>query len=179
MLKRLFRRLFPSKPLSMDEKIDNYRKLGITVGDNCHIYSSLPSGRDCFLLNIGNNVTISNNVSFLQHDASIGTITNYKYTDILGKTVIGDNCFIGYGSIILPGVELAKGTVVGAGSVVTKSTDKENMIIAGNPARYICEVEDYIDKNQQYFVNLDGMSKEDIINYLVNKPDKIIRRKPL
>ena len=68
---------------------------------------------------------------------------------------------------------------MGAGSVVTKSTDKENMVIAGNPARYICSVEKYINKNQQYFVNLDGMNKEDIINYLTNNPDKIIKRRPI
>ena len=179
MLKILFRKIFPPKPLSMEEKIENYRMLGITIGDNCHIYSSLPSGRDCFLLNIGNNVTISNNVSFLQHDASIGTITNYKYTDILGETVIGDDCFIGYGSIILPGVVLAKGTIVGAGSVVTKSTDKENMVIAGNPAKYICSVEEYVEKNEHYFVNLDGMNKEDIISYLSNKPNKVLKKTPL
>lgn len=50
---------------------------------------------------------------------------------------IGDNCWIGMNSMILPGVELKDNTIVGAGSVVTKSFDMGNIVIAGNPAKII------------------------------------------
>lgn len=53
--------------------------------------------------------------------------------------VIGQNCWIGMNAVILPGVELANGTVVGAGAVVTKSVTKENVVVAGNPAKAIRE----------------------------------------
>ncbi len=60
----------------------------------------------------------------------------YGGEDLLQQVTIEDNCWIGLGAIILPGVTLAEGTVIGAGSVVTKSTAPLS-IIAGNPARLI------------------------------------------
>ena len=53
-------------------------------------------------------------------------------------TRIGENCFIGGGSLILPGVEIGEGCVVGAGSVVTKSVPAGSLV-AGNPARILRE----------------------------------------
>ena len=49
---------------------------------------------------------------------------------------IGDNCWIGAGAIICPGVTIGNNAVVGAGSVVTKSFG-DNVVIAGNPAKVI------------------------------------------
>jgi acetyltransferase-like isoleucine patch superfamily enzyme len=53
-------------------------------------------------------------------------------------TRIGENCFIGGRSLILPGVEIGDNTVVGAGSVVTKSVPPRS-VVAGNPARVLQE----------------------------------------
>ncbi len=55
-----------------------------------------------------------------------------------GKNVIlGDSCWVGMNSVILPGVELGRNTVVGAGSVVTKSFPDGNCVIGGVPAKQI------------------------------------------
>jgi acetyltransferase-like isoleucine patch superfamily enzyme len=51
-------------------------------------------------------------------------------------TRIGKNCFIGAGSIIMPGVTIGDGSVVGSGSVVTKDVPPGS-IVAGNPAKII------------------------------------------
>jgi len=58
-----------------------------------------------------------------------------------GKDVlIGEKCWIGMNSTILPGVQLGNNTIVGAGSVVTKSFSEGNVIIAGNPAKFIKKI---------------------------------------
>ena len=54
--------------------------------------------------------------------------------------VISEDCWIGMNSVILPGVVLGKHTIVGAGSIVTKSFDG-NCVIAGNPAKKIKDLE--------------------------------------
>ena len=50
---------------------------------------------------------------------------------------LGENCWIGMNSVILPGVTLGDRTVVGAGSVVTKSFLEGWCVVAGNPAKVI------------------------------------------
>ncbi len=50
---------------------------------------------------------------------------------------IGDRCWIGMNSIILPGVVLGSQTTVAAGSVVTKSFTEGRVVLAGNPARIV------------------------------------------
>ena len=49
---------------------------------------------------------------------------------------VGNKAWIGYGSIILPGIEIGEGAIVGAGSVVTRDVP-EWSIVAGNPAKVI------------------------------------------
>ena len=68
-----------------------------------------------------------------------------EVSDILGEIRIGDNCFIGAHSIILPGVTLGKEVIVGAGAVVTKSYP-DGSIVAGNPARLIGNSKDFVKK---------------------------------
>lgn len=51
--------------------------------------------------------------------------------------VIGNNVWIGANAIILPGVFIADGCVIGAGSVVTKSICESNSLVVGNPAKFI------------------------------------------
>ena len=53
------------------------------------------------------------------------------------ETIIGDYSWIGMNSVILPGVVLGMRTIVGAGSVVTKSFPDGYCVIAGNPAKII------------------------------------------
>lgn len=62
-----------------------------------------------------------------------------------GKVVIGDNVFVGMNSIICRNVNIGNNVIIGAGSVVTKNCDA-NSIYAGNPAKKIGSVEEFIEK---------------------------------
>ncbi|MBB2975532.1 acetyltransferase-like isoleucine patch superfamily enzyme [Microbacterium endophyticum] len=55
------------------------------------------------------------------------------------RIVIGDDVFIGYGSLVLKGVTIGSGSVVGARSVVTKDVPP-NSIVAGSPARIVSQL---------------------------------------
>lgn len=80
-------------------------------------------------VHVGAYTQIAFEARILCHDRSRGI---YRHTRI------GSNCFIGGRSLIMPGVEIGDGSIVGAGSVVTKSVPP-GCIAAGNPARIIRE----------------------------------------
>ena len=72
--------------------------------------------------------------SYVAFDARI---LSHDFTrNIRRHTRIGENCFIGGRSLILPGVEIGDNCIVGAGSVVTRSVPSGS-IVAGNPAKVL------------------------------------------
>lgn len=97
----------------------------------------------CFLIEIGNNVTFSIRVTLLAHDASTKKVLDFTK---IGKIRIGDNVFVGANSTILPNVSIGNNVIVGSNSVVTKSIP-DNVVVAGNPARIICTLEEFYKKN--------------------------------
>lgn len=87
---------------------------------------------------IGKGSYIAVNVGIITTNHDINNIDDH----VSGKDVIiGKKCWIGMNSVILPGVILGNNTVVGAGSVVTKSFPEGHCLIAGNPAKKIKDLE--------------------------------------
>lgn len=70
--------------------------------------------------------------------ASAVLLTHDACRQMKADIFIGDNCFLGMRSIILPGIKIGNEVIVGAGSVVTKDVPS-NCIVAGNPAKIIKE----------------------------------------
>ena len=92
----------------------------------------------CFLIEIGDNVTMSIRVTLLAHDASTKKLTGYTR---IGRIKIGNNVFLGANTTVLPGVTIGDHAVIGAGSVVTKDIPA-GAVAAGVPARVIGTVEE-------------------------------------
>jgi len=110
----------------------NFKMMGGCILDPAH----------CWHITIGDDVTLAPRVHILAHDAS--TKTHIGYTKV-ANTTIGNRCFIGAGTIILPGVNIGDDVIIGAGSVVSKDIPS-GMLAVGNPAKVICTVEEYMAK---------------------------------
>ena len=103
----------------------------LSVGDHSNIQSG--SFIDCRGgVEIGNNVDITLGVKILSqyHD-----IDSCDYKTLSKKIIISNFCVIGSYALILPGAILNEGVVLGAGSVITKSTN-EYSLYCGNPAEF-------------------------------------------
>ena len=128
--------------MSYNYRLNDFKKNGMKVGDNVHIYNSIIDHSHYYLISIGNNVTITNS-SILAHDASTKNIIGKS---IVGKVTIGDNVFIGYKSIILPNVKIGDNVIIGAGSVVTRDIPS-NSIAVGNPCKVIAKYDEFVRKH--------------------------------
>lgn len=146
---------------------------GLTLGKNVEIIEDFffdPS--HCFLISIGDNCTICPNVRLIAHDASSKKFLGYTK---LGTINIKDNCFLGDSTIVLLGVTIGPNAIIGAGSVVTRDIPP-NTVAAGNPARVLCSLEDYLSKietrsagktifTEEYSIErLDGQKRQEIID---------------
>lgn len=96
--------------------------------------------------------------------------------DSFGKITIKDWAYIGSGSHILPGVTIGEGALVAAGSIVTKSVPPYT-VVGGNPARVICTVEEYKERNLKYNTKTYGMSAEEKKRILLSLPDDMFIKK--
>lgn len=128
------------------ETIKELRARGVQVGENCCICTNNIDFGHGFLISIGNNVTISD-ATLLAHDASTKRFIGYSK---IGKITIGNNVFIGWNAIILPNVTIGSNVVIGAGSVINKDVP-DNVVVAGNPGRIICSIDDFIKRNRELF----------------------------
>lgn len=99
-------------------------------------------------ITLGDRLVVSMNVHFLTHDYSYTTaqiaIGQPPRTDIgiLRDIKVGNNVFIGMSCLILPGTEIGNNVIVGAGSVV-RGKIEDNSVVSGNPAKFVCSIEEY------------------------------------
>lgn len=142
------------------------RHIGVTVGEKCLIGTRYWSSEP-YLITIGNNVQVTDNVHFFTHGGGHIIRQIYHNYDAFGKIKVCDNVYIGSNSLIMPGVTIGEGSLVAAGSVVTKSVAPKT-VVGGNPARVICSVEEYINRNLKYNVGVKGLSDERKRHYLLN-----------
>lgn len=122
--------------------IEYLRSKGVKIGENVNLYNTTIDYGHGFLVSIGNNVTLTG-VTVLAHDAS--TQIPLKVSKV-GRVMIGNNVFVGHGTIILPNVTIGDNCIIGAGSVVCRDIPS-NSVAAGNPINVIATYDEFVAKH--------------------------------
>lgn len=113
---------------------------GLTIEDDCpKVRRSFAVSGGCYIncadgLWIGRGTIWAPNVAIVSQTHSLENLDDAPPT---GGIRIGRDCWIGFGSIILPGVTLGDRTIVAANSVVRDPSPDGHVILAGSPARQI------------------------------------------
>ncbi len=127
--------------LKRHDPISHARKIGVHLGEGCRLID-VSFGSEPWLVKLGDRVSISN-ARFITHDGGVWVLRErHPKIDCCAPIIVGDNVFIGSGTIILPGVTVGNNVVIGAGSVVVSNIPSDS-IVAGVPARRIRSVEEY------------------------------------
>lgn len=157
IFKAIVKKLIFRKKSSSRSYIKYLKTLGMRIEKGTIIYDPIHTMIDLtrpWLIEIGENVKITYDVIILTHGFDWSVIKT-KYNDVLGsagKVKIGNNVFIGMRTTILKGVTIGDNVIIGANSLVNKDIPS-NVVVAGNPVKIICSIEEYYEKrmkNQVY-----------------------------
>ena len=111
-----------------------YANFNLTLVDDTHIY-------------VGDNTMFGPNVTLATAGHPVLPELREKGYQFNIPIHIGKNCWIGAGSVILPGVTVGDGSVIGAGSVVTKDIPS-GVVAVGNPCRVLRKIG---DRDSEYY----------------------------
>ena len=126
---------------------------GARIGKGVIIFdprNTLIDGTRPWLIEIGNYTKITRGCIILTHDYSLSVLRRY-YGEWIGegeKTIMGENVFLGVNTVVLMGAHIGNNVIVGAGSVVHGHIP-DNVVIAGNPAKIICNLDEHYQKRKE------------------------------
>ena len=136
-----------------------YVKRGMKIGKNFSRQSGTkfdPS--NCWLIEIGDDVRMANNVQILAHDFSPMHYTGYVR---FGKVIIGNRVWVGANTTILMNVRIGDDVIIGANSLVNKDIPS-GVVVGGVPARVICTTEEYRQKQMMLISECPNYMKSDL-----------------
>lgn len=148
------------------------RNQGVVIGEGtivrpkkCTIDTSRPS-----LVKIGKNCMLNDNFTLLTHDFVCGVFlnSNRDFVNSSGAVVIGNNVRFGHNVMVLKGVTIGDNCFIGAGSIVTKDIPA-NSIATGSPCKVIMSLEDYYQKRL-------AKSEEEALEYARSIQERFHRR---
>lgn len=149
------------------------RRKGVRIGHNLKLFNHrsirIDTSSPC-LLEIGDNVSITADVSILTHDY-VSSVFVHKFNDYVpsrSKVTIGNNVYIGQKVIILRGVTIGDNCIIGAGAIVSKDIPA-NSVAVGVPAKVVCSIEDYYQRCKK-------KSVEEAQDYLRNLSESLNRK---
>lgn len=159
-----------TRPTQQSERTELLKSMFAEIGDGCYIEPPLHSNWGGRHVHFGKGVYANFNLTLVDDThIYVGDYTMLGPNVVLataGHPIlpelrplayqynlpihIGENCWLGAGVIVLPGVTIGKNSVIGAGSVVTKDIP-ENVVAVGNPCRVLRQINERDKK--LYFKN--------------------------
>lgn len=110
----------------------------VTIGSQTHIQPRCQISAYMGSIDIGSGVEIAPNCAFYSYNHNMSPEMPIREQPLVSKggIVVGDDAWLGFGVVVLDGVNIGKGAVIGAGSIVTNDIP-ENAIAVGTPARVV------------------------------------------
>lgn len=128
-----------------------------TVGDQCQIYerSSIKKCQlgDKVVVNAGNfveNVEIGDAVQIGPNCSIVGVTHNLGesgmelHNDVFERIILQTGAFVGAGTVIVPGVEIGRDTVISAGAVVTEDVGERKIVVGSPPSQQVIALSDWV-----------------------------------
>jgi maltose O-acetyltransferase len=145
--------------LRLSRRWRRLRKLGMHIGGGVNLpASTFIDTSHCFLISVGDWCGFGEGCVLLAHD---GQFDEFLDAGRIGRVVIHPHSHLGTRTIVLAGVEIGPRTIVGAGSVVTRSLPPDT-VCAGNPARVITSLDEYLARHREA---LERLPKFDYLSY--------------
>lgn len=149
MIKKFLKHLIYREQADSDSLIDYLKRKGATIGKDVHIFNIRKSHIDTLnphLIVIGDHVNITG-ATILTHDYSWSVLKRLTGAVVGNQkpVIIGNNCFIGFNSVILAGSKIGDNVIIGANSVVSGVIDSDS-VYAGNPAVKIMDIHTFFQK---------------------------------
>jgi acetyltransferase-like isoleucine patch superfamily enzyme len=127
----------------------------LKMGTNIRFTGKINFGTEPFLVELGDDVTLAEGVTFHTHDGGVWVFRKeYPGINIYKPIKIGNNVFIGAYANILPGVTIGDNVIIGACSVVTHNVPP-NSVYGGVPAKLIKSLDDYKKKALENAIFID------------------------
>lgn len=178
ILKKVYKKFYIWKA-DNNKYIDYLRKQGVIIGNNCDISKTAYFGGEPWLIKIGNNTRITNDVKFITHDGGLWTLRNLNLISNesvkYGSIKIGNNCNISWNVIIMPNVTIGDNCVIAAGAVVTKDVPS-NTIYGGIPAKFIESIDEYYEKVKNETCETFSMDSTQKKKYLLDNRSELFDR---
>ena len=158
---------------TLANKVEYLRKQGCEIGKNTRLLCHTSCfGSEPYMVKVGDDCLFSHNINIFTHDGGVKVLNSLNYfdgkaMDKIGCVTIGNNCFIGNSAKIMPGVTIGDNVIVGSGAIVTKDVPS-NSVVAGVPAKIICTIEEYYQKNIDNFIFIGGMNYEQKKEHILN-----------
>lgn len=151
-----------TRPTELDKREALLKEMFAEIGEECYIEPPLHTNFGGGHVHFGKNVFANFNLTLVDDthiyigdytmigpNVTVATAGHpilpqlrreaYQYN---APVHIGENCWLGAGVIVLPGITIGDNTVVGAGSVVTKDIPA-NVVAVGNPCRVLREINEH------------------------------------